>query len=210
MKKQTPPPDQASNPEEVPEIFAVEKDGNTTRLNRRDFIKAAAVTTVAATIMACDMSSLAAGSSSPTPLNTDTPAEAPTTASTATNIQPPATDTPLPTATTKPAPQVVANANSNVRNGPNGNAGIVGLFSQGAQAPVIGKSGDNLWFCIQLPDGTIGWVSATMVILTGSLDEIPYVTPIPTPCGCVGYVAPTATFTGPGCSCVDNHYWYPN
>ena len=211
MKKQTPSPDRVApenNAEETPEIFAVEKDGKTTKFNRRDFIKIAAVSATAATILACDATGIIPGTN-PTPTNTAIPStDTPTTTSTMTStMTSTSTQTPTATPTSKPMTQVVALQNANMRNGDNGHATVLGILNKGDQAIVIGKNTDNSWLCIQKTDGTIGWVSAQVVTLVGSLDQIPFATPIATPCSCDNYVAPTATFTG--CQS-DYHYWYPN
>jgi len=204
MKKQTASPNkinQEGNSEEMPEIFAVEKDGKTNKFNRRDFIKIAAVTATAVAVMGVDAGcapAAAAPAATPTkqptvppiPTNTTVPTDTPTMTSSPTK-------TLVPTDTPTPIPMAVAKSTANVRYGPNSNAGLIGTIAAGDRVMVIGKSSDNAWFCIQKPGGAIGWVSASLVDLADvQLDSIPFVTPMPTPTelpGRVGVVAPGQT-----------------
>jgi hypothetical protein len=203
MKKQAPLPDHAdqeNDPEETPEVFAVEKKGKTTKFNRRDFIKVAAVTASAATLMGCD-GGLGA---SPTPTSTLTPVDTPTMTRTLTSTPTSTpTSTQTHTLTPTPLPQVVSKANVNVRYGPGTDNGIIGMINKGDTLVVIGKSSNNDWFCIKKPGGTTGWVSSSLVDLVGGqLDAIPVVTPMMTPTSLPGIPGETA----PGQNGVDYKY----
>jgi hypothetical protein len=204
MNKKTSQPEQPApekDPEEIPEIFAVEKDGKKTRFSRRDFVKVAAVSASAAAVLGCDASRLLV---SPTPLiNTQIPV------ATEVPLLPTDTMTKVPTSTTVPSltpipiPMAVAKDTTNVRYGPSESAGLVGSIPKGDSAMVIGKSSDSTWFCIQKPGGSTGWVSSSMVDLVGGqADTIPVITPMPTPTNMPGRAGKTA----PGETGIDYSY----
>jgi uncharacterized protein YgiM (DUF1202 family) len=106
---------------------------------------------------------------------------------TATQV-PAALPTLLPTPTALDAtPRVTARLNANVRLGDNTFYGTVGALLNGTTAPIIGISTTGSgWFLIQLDDGRRGWVSPTVVDVSGDLRQVPSVEPPPPP-------PPTAT-----------------
>jgi hypothetical protein len=102
------------------------------------------------------------------------------------------TASPIPTAfppTTDPngaCAVTPADAAINVRSGPGTNYPVVGALLPSSSAPVFGRSPDNLWFQINA-SSVIGWVSASVVNLTGNCAGVPVVQPPTLP--------PTAPFT---------------
>ena len=63
----------------------------------------------------------------------------------------------------------------NVRGGAGTNFGIVGSLSPNGTGLVIGRLADNSWFQVNV-NGTLGWVSATVVILGGNCAGVSIVT----------------------------------
>jgi uncharacterized protein YgiM (DUF1202 family) len=61
----------------------------------------------------------------------------------------------------------VASGAINVRSGPGPFAGVLGQMRQGVQVHVLGKNADGTWLQIRSPYGN-GWVSAQLVMLTGT------------------------------------------
>lgn len=93
--------------------------------------------------------------------------------------------TPEPSKTPQPTPtsQVkasVLNAGVNVRSGPGTNFNLVSGLVQNDLADVIGRNSDSTWLEIITPKGIKGWVSASVVSITGATNGLPVVTPLPT------------------------------
>lgn len=175
----------------------MKKDGNTIKFNRRDFIRAAAVTSAAVALTGCDAASLFAAPT-PTPTSTSTLTLTPTVTDTPTStstLTPTSTDTLTPTNT--PMPEGVVNGTTNVRYEPNAYAGLAGSLAAGDRVTVIGKTGDASWLCIQKNGGLTGWIRSSLIDLPADqLSGIPVVTPMPTPTnlpGTEGYAAPKTT-----------------
>jgi serine/threonine-protein kinase len=86
---------------------------------------------------------------------------------------PAVTDTPDPN-----APRVISQVNANVRAFDSTTAPVVGTLIAGQPAPVVGiSSSGSGWYRIQLPDGRLGWVSPSVVSLSGSLQDTPRINP---------------------------------
>ncbi len=114
------------------------------------------------------------------------------------------TSTPVPVVAS-PVPVIPANgacsvtptsANAvNVRRGPGTNYAQFAQILRGQIIPVIGRSIDNTWVQINT-NGTIGWVSLSVVTIGGNCGNIPVVAaPTMTPTPVVGTVIPAVTIT---------------
>lgn len=96
------------------------------------------------------------------------------------------TSTSIPTATASPSStliplEVTAKQTINVRLGPGLGFKIAAAMPSKSTARVIGKSPDGLWLQITYPDErTLGWVSLSVVTISGSLDPLPIVALTPT------------------------------
>ncbi|MCB0191771.1 MAG: SH3 domain-containing protein [Anaerolineae bacterium] len=99
------------------------------------------------------------------PTATSTPLDTPVPTVTATSVDPTATATSLsPTATpTSAAPQVVADSTVNVRSGPGLNYPVIGALPPNTAVPAVGRTADQSWWQLQLPEGQTGWVAASVV-----------------------------------------------
>ena len=92
------------------------------------------------------------------------------------------TPTPVPdTPTPLPIPAIIANDTVNVRGGPGTNYPTVGSLTGGEHAPILGRDSNNVWWQIELGDGTEGWVYAQIVNTEGDVSGIAVATNIPTP-----------------------------
>lgn len=76
--------------------------------------------------------------------------------------------------------QSAGGASINVRGGPGTGYGVVDNLPPGIVAPVIGRLADNSWFQVNLGI-VIGWVSASVVALSGDCTGIGIVAPPPPP-----------------------------
>jgi hypothetical protein len=98
----------------------------------------------------------------------------------------PGTDQPAPTtavqATSTMAGVAVSNAGTspvNMRATPSLDGAGVGLLQPGESAVVIGRTADNAWYQIQVPNqpGQTAWVYAQLVQVAGPVESVPVVTP---------------------------------
>lgn len=104
------------------------------------------------------------------------PSETPTQAGTATET---ATITP----TTIVSPFITTNVNSNVRGGPGTVYDIHGVLLQGQTADIVGRNNSSTWWVISFaagPDGK-GWISDSIVTVSGDTSNVPIVVAPPTP-----------------------------
>ncbi len=106
------------------------------------------------------------------PTDTLPPAE---TALPPTATEPPGSPTPLPSA------RVMVKL-LNVRSGPGTAYTVLAIVKEGDVLTALGRTPDNTWIVVRLPDGTSGWCSAQAkyVTLSGSISELP-AAPIPAP-----------------------------
>ncbi|MCS7071627.1 MAG: SH3 domain-containing protein, partial [Anaerolinea sp.] len=90
--------------------------------------------------------------------------------------------TPAPP-TQDPTPRVTASGvNANVRQGDSTLYPIVGSLLNGQSAPITGISALGTgWYQIRLANGTVGWISPTVVSVSGDLSIVPRVMPPPLP-----------------------------
>lgn len=99
--------------------------------------------------------------------------------------QPPATFAPVFIDPNGPCQVASARGQTiNVRSGPSTSYSIVGYLAPNAVGLVLGRLADNSWFQVNV-NGTLGWVSSTVVILGGncagvSIVMLPTSTPMPT------------------------------
>ena len=149
----------------------------------------------------------------PTPTDTRTPTDTPTDTATPTATRTPTdtptrtptpTDTHTPTFTPTPAtPVMQARQDLAVRTGPGPNFPEIDSVNQGQNVEIVGRSEDNRWLQILLPNGSTGWVlsSSTLNTIIGNREIIvtvpsptftPSRTPTPTP---TSTNTPTATNT---------------
>jgi hypothetical protein len=61
-----------------------------------------------------------------------------------------------------------ANTPANVRNGPGLGYGIIGGLQTGERVSLIGRNADSSWLQVVLPDGSEGWVFATLLTVNTS------------------------------------------
>jgi hypothetical protein len=112
-------------------------------------------------------------------------------------VQPPVVVTAEPPVvvqpTVDPTPRVTANRPSvNVRSGDGVEYPAIGFLTQGQTAQIIGISARGTgWYQIRLPTGGIGWISPTVVDVSGNLSGVPAVVPPPIPA--TATPLPTAT-----------------
>ncbi len=118
-----------------------------------------------------------------TQVPTDTPVpptETPTPEPTAT---PTSTSAPEPTATgtATPVSQPQASTTSpiNVRSGPGTVYPVVAQLQPGRPVDILGRSGDRAWWQVLLPNGSEGWVAASVVDVTGPVDSVAVAVNIP-------------------------------
>ncbi|MCB9449839.1 MAG: SH3 domain-containing protein [Anaerolineaceae bacterium] len=84
-------------------------------------------------------------------------------------------------------PRVTAIVDANVRNGDSTQYNVIGALLTGETAEIVGLStmGSN-WYLIRLPNGARGWIAPSVVNVSGTLSNVPFVAPPP---------PPTPTFT---------------
>jgi Tol biopolymer transport system component/uncharacterized protein YraI len=93
----------------------------------------------------------------------------PTVAPTATPVPPTATATPVP-------PKVTSKQLVNVRQGPGTNFSVAAQMPANTNTVALGKNEDGTWLQVAYPDASRpGWVSATFVTVTGSIDKLPVI-----------------------------------
>jgi hypothetical protein len=105
--------------------------------------------------------------------------------------RPPRTPTPTPSATPLPD-AVVSSQAANLRAGPGTVYEVVGQARQGDELRIAGKSPDGGWLEVTLPDGTRGWMSASLLAVNLDLGQVAAaaIPPTPTPAE-----TPTPTLT---------------
>lgn len=145
----------------------------------------------------------------PTPLPTAMPFATNTVIAhlpTNTPIPPPsATLAPLPTATETPTlpptltptpliPVVVADTTVNVRSGPGLTYPVIGSLTPNAPVRATAQNATLTWWVIHLPDGSIGWVSAS-VVQAQHTDNLPLATAPPVPATPTPAATPTPLAT---------------
>jgi hypothetical protein len=97
---------------------------------------------------------------SPTSSPTSTPAATPTEA-----------PTEAPTLTPPPAqPQAVASITVNVRSGPGVNYPVVATLPPNVPVVIVGQNAAGTWWQIEGPDGSRGWVAASVVQASANVD----------------------------------------
>ncbi len=97
----------------------------------------------------------------------------------ATDVMPaPEEETPVPDET----PRVTARVNANVRAGDSISFRPIDALLRGESAPILGTSSrGTAWFQIALPGGGRGWISETVVLVSGMTDNLPRIVPPPLP-----------------------------
>jgi uncharacterized protein YraI len=112
----------------------------------------------------------------------------PTLAFTPTPVPPPATATPS-------TPTVTSNVNANVRLGDGTQYPTVGSLLEGQSAPIVGISSFGTgWYLIEMPNGRRGWISPSVVTVSGNTSGLPRIDPPPVPTP-VATATPIATST---------------
>lgn len=125
----------------------------------------------------------------PTDTATNVPSDTPTTA-------PSDTPTSVPTATIPATPALESIRNLTARVGPGSQYPSVTTLPAGERVDIVGISEDGAWFQVILPDGSLGWVSASPALVdvssvdlrnvplaaapTNTPTDTPTVTPTPT------------------------------
>ena len=104
------------------------------------------------------------------------------------------TPSPTPTPTLKPANQVVANSDANLRAGPGTDYGIVGGLQAGDQVIVSGRNEQGDWY--QLESGE--WIATFLV--DGVSENLPFVAvsepePVSSSGGIIAGMSPFSGFT---------------
>ncbi len=89
----------------------------------------------------------------------------------------------LPTPTQfDPTPRATARLAANVRRGDSVIYEAFTGLQPGQTVPIVGQSSLGTgWFLIELPNGARGWVSPSVVDVSGSLSGVPFVSPPPPP-----------------------------
>jgi uncharacterized protein YgiM (DUF1202 family) len=90
----------------------------------------------------------------------------------------------VPTETLTPTAEVITPSvtirsvdGANVRRGPELTAEIMTVLLDSTEAPVLGRTSDNQWFLIALPDGESGWISLLVVEPNETIENAPVVMP---------------------------------
>lgn len=185
-----------------PQVFAVNVKGKKAFFTRRHFIEMTTASAIVATVANCggedDTESSFTNAVSeaidevtppgdtpvpentPVPTNTSVPpTDTPQPTDTPTNTPVP-TDTPSPTPT--PIPQVtVALSSVNVRGGPSTFHPVIVVAYQDDTLSVESRLDDNSWFKVRLEDGTIAWISESVVTYDFDPATIPVEQNVPTP-----------------------------
>jgi len=88
-------------------------------------------------------------------------------------------------------PQLRANLNSNVRNGPGTNYRVISSLLTGSVVTAVAKNNNGTWFLIELPGGSRGWIadSVTDPVNAADMGKVQVAVTIPAP------PPPTATAT---------------
>jgi hypothetical protein len=87
------------------------------------------------------------------------------------------TDPPAPTPF-DPTPRVEATVDANIRGGDSVDYDVIGALLTGETAPVVGLSSTGSgWYVIELPNGRRGWISPTVVNLSGDIRDVPRIAP---------------------------------
>lgn len=94
--------------------------------------------------------------------------------------QPQVTPTPTPTATPEGVWGTVNSFRLNARGGPGTNYEVLGQFSVDEVVFPVGANADLSWIVIPFR-GTTAWVAAYLVDLHGNLNDLPVITPPPSP-----------------------------
>jgi len=158
--------------------------------------------------MGCTSQKIAQVLVTPTPLPTATPTTAPTATPlpsptalpptptpdvpTATAVPP--TDTPQPpTATPLPKPQIVIVSDINVRSGPSTLYPLLGRLEQGQQFDIVARNEAGDWWQFCCLAGNAGWVSASLVQVSGPADTVAVAGDIAPPPATATPAPPTAT-----------------
>lgn len=102
----------------------------------------------------------------PTPEPTATPTETP---------QPTATPTETPIA----QPQASTTSAINVRSGPGTAYPVVAQLQPGRPVDILGRNGDGTWWQVLLGSGDEGWVAASVVNVSGPMDDVAVAANIP-------------------------------
>jgi uncharacterized protein YraI len=117
-----------------------------------------------------------------TPSLTPSPTATPTAQPTSTFAPTPAA---TPTRTPTPTPQnpiaSAVNVNVNIRSGPGTDYPPIGVLSMGQSCPIIGRNGSATWWQIRCTNALTGWVSDSVVTVSGPRGNIPVVAIPPTP-----------------------------
>ena len=92
----------------------------------------------------------------------------------------PATATPFPTVTPTGYHLRIKSDFQNVRSGPGTEYEVIGQVIQGAQARVVGATGDHSWLVIDFR-GQPGWLAAYLVDTIGDRNTVPIIAPPATP-----------------------------
>jgi hypothetical protein len=149
--------------------------------------ESALATRVAATIYANQTAqsgraptpSAAVPNPAPPPLGTGTASRSPSATPT-----PRPTRTPTPTPSATPLPDaVVSSQAANLRAGPGTVYAVIGQARQSDEVRIVGKSSDGGWLEVTLPDGTRGWMSASLLAVNLDLGQVAVaaIPPTPTP-----------------------------
>lgn len=72
----------------------------------------------------------------------------------------------LPSSTLPPPPieaSLIAPGTINIRSGPGTNFDVIGTLNANVSIPVTGRNADDTWWQIEINNGSIGWVSDTVV-----------------------------------------------
>ena len=112
---------------------------------------------------------------------------------TQTPIPQPQTNVPIITPN-DPTCRVVTSVNLNMRSGPDTVYPVLTVLPAGTVSPIVGRVSSNQWWQIRV-GSTLGWVSASFVLVYGNCALIPVVPVPPTPIIATTVAPPPATAT---------------
>jgi len=131
-----------------------------------------------------------------TPEPTATPTDTPAPTDTPTEVPEP---TDAPSETPEPRAVVLVDSQMNVRGGPGTAYAVLGQVQAGDELDILARSQDSKWWQVTLPDGSEGWLAASLVTASAT-DDVQIAqnvaappTPRPTNTPSAASAPPTAT-----------------
>lgn len=89
------------------------------------------------------------------------------------NINGDTTSLPIVDVPTQTATATINTGALNVRSGPSINNGVTAVVTQGTVVGLIGRNSDTSWVQVRLNNGHVGWINATYILSTTTLNSLP-------------------------------------